>query len=124
MQALKNIGCAKVVYVTRRGEDSKFARGVAKLLGMPDDADKQLYDLDDPQSSFSRALSAADAVWCTDWDRFKDEEITAMADESYAAVLETKDAYFAQGASAYAHRSERTNFRGCSVGAPAAAGVP
>jgi hypothetical protein len=89
---LRASGCDKVIYVTRRGGESMFGQGVAKrLLGYDRDwADiksvalnnggdrndmtslwSKLYNLANRQSSISQALQNADAVLCTDWDRFK-----------------------------------------------------
>ncbi len=89
---LKAAGCEKVVYITRRGGESVFGQGVAKRLlnldrtwtdikdkllnngGDPSDMNSlwsKLYNLSNRRSSISQALQAADAVLCTDWDRFK-----------------------------------------------------
>jgi hypothetical protein len=89
---LRASGCDKVIYVTRRGGESMFGQGVAKrLLGYDRDwADiksvalnnggdrndmtslwSKLYNLANRTSSISQALQNADAVLCTDWDRFK-----------------------------------------------------
>ncbi len=119
VQTLKNMGCEKVVYVTRQGEDSKFGRGIAKLLGATAADESALYDLDAKDSSFSQALGAADAVWCTNWDSFKDAEIDLMADDAYAAPLQTRDPFFAAGPHPYLNRVETTAKRGCAAGATA-----
>lgn len=97
---LKAKGCAKVVYVTRKGGESIFAQGIAKrLLGFanlpwteldPDDSDSnqtqalnnrgrtgdvdkdwsKMFNLANPASSLSVSLKLADAVVCTDWNAF------------------------------------------------------
>ena len=115
---LKAHGCGKVVYVTRRGGESLFGQGVAKrLMGFPEvpwerlstsdsmkainvvrnnqgnPADQtslwsRLYNLANANSSFNRALNLADAVLCTDWNRFNITDkgaIDAMITEAYRA---------------------------------------
>ena len=70
MQVLKAAGCENVIYVTRRGGESPFAQGVARRLLRSEETLRALYDLDDPLSSMRQALVKADAVLCTDWNRF------------------------------------------------------
>lgn len=111
--ALKEAGCERVVYVTRQRPESPFAIGIAKLLGMNGDQEKELYDLDNLDSSFTQSISAASAVMCTDWNRFTDGQQDEMAVESYNAPFETKDPYFAR---AGANVTERTGKAGCTVG--------
>jgi hypothetical protein len=53
--ALKNLGCQRVVYVTRHDAESAFAVGVATKLGMTSADDTALYDLSNPSSGFGRA---------------------------------------------------------------------
>lgn len=91
---LKASGCERVVYLTRRGRESKFAYSVAKRLftkkGQPDSATKtlrQLFDLSVPSSSMRRSVVAAGAVLCTDWDRFdaKAGELSELMSDAYRA---------------------------------------
>lgn len=89
--ALRNIGCKKIIYLTRRGEDSRFGRGIATSLGMTRAQESALYDLANPASSFSVALKEADAVWCTDWDRFSVGQAEALDADAYKAPLLTRD---------------------------------
>lgn len=122
---LKAAGCDNVVYVTRRGGESLFGQGVAKrLFGFPevswdilatDPARKaanvirnnngdakdltsqwsRLYNLANPESSFNRALGAADAVVCTDWNNFdvqKPGAVLAMIQDAYQARWAVRDA--------------------------------
>ena len=109
--ALKNIGCEKVVYVTRRRPESPFATGIAKQLGMKDEESK-LYDLGNMESSFTKSLSEASGVWCTDWNSFTDFQIDEMATDSYKAPLETRDPFFNGPANVVAS----TNQPGCTPG--------
>jgi hypothetical protein len=78
VMVLRAAGCANVVYVTRRGGESPFAKGVAgRLLSQRQDDPKalelvsKLYDLDNVQSSMRQSIRQADAVLCTDWNRFE-----------------------------------------------------
>jgi len=90
---LKAAGCERVVYVTRRGGESPFAQGVAKRLladkNDPSAADvllRKLYDLENPQSSMRQSLDQADAVLCTDWNRFDVKNgVKEMIKDSYRA---------------------------------------
>jgi hypothetical protein len=87
--ALKNVGCKKVVYITRRGEDSPFGRGIARNLGMTEAQDHALYDLDNPKSSLSRSIAQADAVWCTNWNAYPvATKLAGLDKDSYLSPLE------------------------------------
>lgn len=116
--ALNNLGCKNVVYVTRAGDESGFARGVAKLLGMSPEQDKELYDLDS-NSSYNLSLLEADAVWCTNWDDMEAKEFAKITDDSYNAEMLPQSDFFGQ--SSYANRVT-TETRGCksSVAIPLA----
>jgi hypothetical protein len=90
---LRAAGCERVVYVTRRGGESPFAQGVAKRLLSTRDGDPQadellrkLYDLGNPETSMRKALDQADAVLCTDWNRFDIKAgVKDMIRDSYRA---------------------------------------
>lgn len=111
---LRDIGCDKVVYVTRTGERSNFAQGVASLLGMTEEEQSDLYELDNPESSFSQSLQEADAVWCTDWDSQDALDVEAVISDAYNAPLQTTDEYFL-GQGAYENTTADTGLVGCSV---------
>jgi hypothetical protein len=102
VQALRAMGCEKIVYITRRGGESKFAQKIAQELGMTEHEQQSLYGLDQASSSLNTALKEADAVWCTNWDDFKDAEVIPMANEAYFADLlintsaELKDPFFSK----------------------------
>lgn len=116
VQVLKAAGCPQVAYVTRRGGESLFGQGLAKRLmsldrdwsllrtvdpdllarnrkvndaGDPSDltsAWSRLYNLANPRSSFNTALVSADAILCTDWDRFDVKtQFYEMVIEAYRA---------------------------------------
>ncbi|NJM10385.1 MAG: hypothetical protein HC883_05910 [Bdellovibrionaceae bacterium] len=77
IMVLKAAGCKRVVYVTRRGGESPFAQGVARRLlsqrgnqWLASPLLSKLYDLRNPMSSLRQSLNMADAVLCTDWNRF------------------------------------------------------
>lgn len=115
MQLLKAKGCDKVMYLTRENGESVFAQqlfirlaGETKKVpfwkdikkfnregwnssrpGWSDSAKSsawhKLYNLGNKESSFSRAIRTADAVYCTDWDRQSLSELDKMLDNAFAA---------------------------------------
>jgi hypothetical protein len=87
--ALKNLGCQSVVYITRQGDESKFATAIAKRLGMDQAGWESLYPLSG-SSAYSKSLTEANGVWCTDWNSFGDLEQAKMALDAYAAPLEVR----------------------------------
>jgi hypothetical protein len=113
---LKNLGCDEVIYVTRRGSESRFAQGVASLLGMQDADRAQLYDLE-ASSSFVRSLEEADAVYCTDWDNMPALDLVEMYEHAYNAPLESSRAFFTAGDDPYAGVVASTDYPGCTPGA-------
>lgn len=111
---LKALGCDQVLYVTRKGGESLFGQGVGKRVFnfdrswdvlrnlKPDDVLKNnrinnagdptdltspwslLYNVANPKSSYMRAVAAADAVLCTDWNRYNIKtEFVALVEQSY-----------------------------------------
>ena len=101
--------------MTRTGGDSLFAQGVAKRLlnldrswqflstsdefkiqnnnlnnlGDPKDLTSswsQIFNVANPKSSYMRSVSLADAVVCTDWNKFDiTKDFSAMIKEAYTA---------------------------------------
>ena len=126
VQILKAAGCEKVVYITREGAESKFLTqpepliperpraGVAEQLNMTEEDRSGIFDLANPKSSFSRAIGLADAVWCTDWNRFTDTQLREIFDEAYTARMVSKDPYFVAGEGAYPKRGDG-RILGCSL---------
>ncbi len=112
---LENLGCEKVVYVTRTGEESGFAVGIAQLLGMDAATNTALYDLDNPASSFSKSLSESDAAWCTNWNEQSATDLPGITADSYSAPMESADSFFTQGDNAYPEVSASISKRGCSA---------
>lgn len=103
---LKAMGCEKVVYITRRGGESKLAIGVAGLFGMSDAQKEELYT-DSAQSSFGRSIDASDGVWCTNWDEFKNQEVGKMSADAYSGDLLLKsgsDPFFTSRAAGEIYR--------------------
>jgi hypothetical protein len=114
--ALRNLGCEQVVYVTRTGDESGFATGVAQLLGMSDDQSKELYDLDS-DSSFALSLHETDATWCTNWNEQSGTDLVGISADSYNAPMESTSPFFTDGVSTYPNLSAATDKRGCTPGA-------
>ena len=122
---LKNMGCERVVYVTREGDESGFATKIAKHLGMSEAEWQKLYDLGDAQSSYNVSLESADAVWCTSWNSFGDLQQREMAADSWRAPLETRDGFAGIRALApYANTTPRTGKVGCTPGLSGGATYP
>jgi hypothetical protein len=106
VQVLKAAGCDKVIYVQRRGPDTKFVSknepivegaqpyGVAQLLGLRADVlgaaqaeavRQKIYAWENPNSSYSRAIADASGVWCTDWDSETNTDFVSMWEHAYNA---------------------------------------
>jgi len=115
--ALKNLGCQNVVYVTRQGNESSFAMGVAKLLGMGASSQTDLYGLDsvnpfadeEVTSSFEDSLQAAEATYCTNWDAYDGLDLQGITQNAYNAPMDIQGDFF--GA------PRETGLRGCTFGA-------
>jgi hypothetical protein len=122
VQVLDALGARHVVAVNRRGgeQNGGFTPQVTRFLGA-DDADiARLYSLDAPDSSFAAALSAADAVWCTDWDTPNGFDPAALFAVGYNAPMLTADRLFLNGRDPYSAASPDIRIVGCAPGlAPA-----
>ena len=114
--ALANLGCRHVVYVTREGDESKFAVAIAKHLGMSEAEWHALYDLATPASSYARSIAGADAVWCTRWNDFGIGTMHDAVLDAYDAPMETRDGWRAlEGARGYEGASAgRPRCRACA----------
>jgi hypothetical protein len=117
---LKNLGCEKVVYVTRTGDESGFAIGVARLLGMDAEAEHALYDLDS-DSAYAQSVVESDASWCTDWNNQSATDLPGITADGYSAPMESADDFFTAGDNPYPNAAESIGLRGCTPGAAAAA---
>ncbi|RYZ63880.1 MAG: hypothetical protein EOP09_16915 [Proteobacteria bacterium] len=93
MPVLKAAGCDDVVYVTRKGGDAQFSQEIGKRVFRQEGVNwdvmwKKMYDLSNPMSSFSKSLSEATAVVCTDWDAFTlPDGWDAMIKDGYQAPI-------------------------------------
>jgi hypothetical protein len=112
---LKNLGCENVVYLTRRGDESDFATGVARQLGMTDAEQKAIYDLDTPSSGFSQSVSEAGGILCTNWNVYGTMQVAELSDHVYNAPLEARTPFFRDAE--YENVKENVNLRGCTPGA-------
>ena len=115
VMALKNMGCDKVIYLTRRGGESRFAVGVSELLGAQPSDEYALYDLSNTNSGFSRSLEEAEGVVCSNWDQQERLNFPAFFSDAYHAPLQTTDAHLQSAP--YPGLSGNLGVRGCSVGA-------
>jgi hypothetical protein len=125
VQILEYAGCDKILYLTRRGEESDFLvsmkpsgrggrrLGVAEQLNLKAIQRSTIYDLDNPSSAFSKAILKADGVWCTDWNHFTDIQINEMYRESFNSELVSTDASLLQRHDRA--RIAQTKIRGCST---------
>ncbi len=111
--ALHNLGCEKVVYVSRRGEDSSFSQGVATMLGMSADERTALYD-HTTDSAYDRSIREADAVWCTDWNNQKATDLAGVFADAYGAPMVTSDPAFTEGETAYTNVQPDLDVVGCA----------
>ncbi len=119
---LKAYGCTQIVHITRRGGESLFAQGVAKRLlnldrdwsllstspdayqnnwtlnNVGDNSDlssnwSELYNVANSTSSYKKSLATADAILCTDWNRFKiTDGPSLMIEHAYRSPYYVKDA--------------------------------
>lgn len=123
--ALKNLGCDQTVYVTREGDESKFAVAIAKHAGMSEQAWSELYDLANASSSYSRSVAVADAVWCTRWNDFDLGTMNDAVLDAYGAPLEAR-ASFARVSPLhpYSGVTTRVNRVGCTAGLAGQAAYP
>lgn len=122
---LKNLGCQHVVYVTRQGDESKFATRVAKNASMSEADWSELYDLGNEDSSYARSVAAADAVWCTNWDGFSDSQMSAEVLDAYNAPFETRASFSRVSAfRPYDNVTTSAGKPGCTPGLSAGATFP
>jgi hypothetical protein len=116
VQVLKAAGCGKVVYLTRRTPETTFISagkpfegrkpsGLAELLGMTANDYDAIYNLDNPQSAYARALVQADGVWCTNWNQFSALEQDGIAMDAWKSPLITKDSELSKWRMATAPRT-------------------
>jgi hypothetical protein len=99
---LKNLGCEKVVFVTRASGESTFVTGVARLLGMNDADNQKLFasqlDSRGQPSSFRLSTTEASGIWCTNWNEKSFPDVLGLFNDGYGAKFITDDHDFRQGA--------------------------
>ncbi|MFM8313696.1 MAG: hypothetical protein ACKOA8_05370 [Deltaproteobacteria bacterium] len=89
---LKDIGCEKVVYISRTHTvDSEYGVGLVRLFNIPKDIENKLYSLENPESSFMSSLRAADAVVCSNWNGLSNLDFMGHFEDSYQAPIATQD---------------------------------
>lgn len=86
---LKAFGCDNIIYVTRKGEESKFAQGTFRRLTQADDKTmSQFYSITNPQSSIMLSQRNATKIKCTDWNSFDvTKDLNGLVEESMRAPL-------------------------------------
>lgn len=116
--ALKNIGCKRVVYLQRQGEESKFAAQIAVQLGMDEASWHALYDLANKESSYSVSVAKADGVWCTNWNAFTAMQQQELEMDAYNAPLELRGLASVKALRPYSKATKSPlGIAGCSAGA-------
>jgi hypothetical protein len=118
---LRNLGCEKVIFITRRGDEDPFSGKIATLLGLnPQDRHKLLAidpmpGVDIPALGLS--LKESSVVWCTDWNKDKIQNIPGMFEDGYSAPAQVNsdEDFFMHGQSPYAGMSQATHLPGCQV---------
>ncbi len=114
VQALRNLGCDKVIYVTRRGGPSGFFMGITQLLGGSDADRAALVDLAS-DSAFTTALRDASGVWCTDWDTPPATDLEAMYSDGYNAPFQSSAVWFG-AVDGYQTIDSDLGIMGCTAG--------
>lgn len=90
-QVARFMDCEKIIYITREWpEDNEFAEGLVKFFRIPEEKRKAIYDIANPNSSFNQSLKEADAIWCTDWGKFKMFDLAAMTTQSFHSPVYSK----------------------------------
>lgn len=116
--ALKNMGCDRVILVTRQGAERGFRVELSRALGMTDAQEMALYDLGG-DSAVTRSLEAADGVWCTDFDSYGPDRMTEIMSDGYNAPLESASAALTDAKGAYPNTWENLNLPSCTPGVQA-----
>lgn len=89
VNVLKALGCENIIYVTRKGEESRFAQGVFRRLMNADDATMSaFYSMENSQSSIMRSQKNAAAIKCTDWNSFDvTKDLNGLVEEAMRAPM-------------------------------------
>jgi hypothetical protein len=62
------------------------------------------------------SLTQADAVWCTNWDGYRDTQIGEVFQDAYSAPMETQHSRFTSASQPYEGITDSVNLPGCSPG--------
>jgi len=89
VMVLKALGCDNIIYVTRKGEESRFAQGIFRRLTKANEQTmSQFYSMTNPQSSILRSQKNATKIKCTDWNNFEAmTNLNGLIEESMRAPL-------------------------------------
>lgn len=112
---LRNMGCERVVFVTRRGGAGGFTEGMARLLGASQRDLDALFGLEAAPSSYFLSVRESDAVSCSDWDAPPTTDVDAIVATGWSAPFESRDPFFA-GARRVPTLTSRTGLPGCTLG--------
>lgn len=86
-QVLRGLGCQNVVLITRQDHSSAdFQRNLSRELGASD-ADVDAFYNQAATSVPAVSMKAADAVWCTDWDKPELKDQAGLEKEGFTAPL-------------------------------------
>ena len=84
---LKNMGCERVVYVTREGDESGFATKIAKNLGMDEAAWKALYESGWRSLSLDEKFDVSIAIGVFDYQNKPAEFMRRMVARTNGKVI-------------------------------------
>lgn len=112
---LRNMGCERIVFVTRRGGAGGFTEGMARLLGASQRDLDALFGLESAPSSYFLSVRESDAVSCSDWDAPPTTDVDAIVATGWNAPFEATDPFFA-GARRIPTWTDRTGLAGCTLG--------
>jgi hypothetical protein len=131
---LKDIGCESVVMIHRAGPATTFAQRMISFMSKDEaqyqKANKDLYELSNANSSYSRNLGLADGVMCTNWDSIPKGVATCLINHSYSSkIFTTKPNALKPLLNNNASEFEKfvdsqSKVYGCSVGAPSTTPFP
>jgi hypothetical protein len=92
---LQDVGCKEVILIQRAGPATKFALAMTTFLSKDtvqrNQVTHDLYNLENPASSYSMSLDMASGVLCTNWDSIEPTQLECMYDHSYNSKVQVKD---------------------------------
>ncbi|MDJ0785763.1 MAG: hypothetical protein QNK05_03080 [Myxococcota bacterium] len=113
---LDALRCRHTIGVNRPGGVGGFTSDVTTLLGAtPADLDA-LYEIANPQSSFSVGLARNEGNWCSDWDTPDGFDVEALFEVGFNAPFVTDDPFFLNGPRAYPGADPDLEIFGCTAG--------